>query len=209
MSVREAVGKFSASNGRIPKGLLASMIIRENLGNRIERGDLIHGVGSKFVVERYGQDWIKIHFPEQEAVRLRTEPAYPKVQNPVLVPADDDAPALFEEPVGHLVLMWRWDVATGMLRSLWLTRVVSLDWKQDGCVILEKVEIKSAMESKFVPEGIGSDEDDLDDMLSRWDDSEPGDPDEPDESGAAGAADFDDNEDEDDDEGDTAVGAAG
>lgn len=205
-SVRESARMF-AGRGRVPKGYLISGLSREALGGLVAQSKqtLTDGSRSRLVVESYGQDWIKVHFAGIGPVKLRKRPSKTYVAEPALVAADGATMPLFEVPTGELVLLWDWDASIGMLRSLTLARVASLeDWNTHGCVIFSEIEIESAMTIQSLPDGAGSDEDDLDDLVSRWDAN--GETDEPDTLGTTA---FDEDEDEDHDEGDTTVGGAG
>lgn len=202
-AVREASRMFSPK-GRVPGPALMSGMVRNEFAAlcALLQQAQPEEDEKRLVVESWGQDYIRVHLAGVGPVRLKKRPATARVVGPVLDVGDDNQESLFSLGSEALVLFWDWDPAVGMLRSLSLAMVESLDFKNHGCVILEEVKIEPIAGLGYVPVGAGSSEDDLDDMFFRWDDEADG-ADEPntDNSGI--------DEDEDEDDGDTTVGAAG
>ncbi len=198
--------KLFAPRGRVPRGHVISMLTREALGPLVGSGSPVRPGESwpRLVVESYGQDWIKVSLKDVGTVRLRKRPGKTSVGQPPLEAADEAVPALFDAPAGGvLVMFWDWSATTGMLRALWLSDVATLEWGSKGPTIFDEVKFELVASAVSVPTGAGRAEDDLADLVSRWDQG--GTLDEPGDLQSFGT----DQDEDEHDEGDSAVGDAG
>lgn len=176
-----------APRGRVPAGHVISMLTREALGHLVGAASPVRPGENRprLVIESRGQDWITASLVGIGSVRLRKRPAKVTVTHPLLAGADEAAPALFEQPpleaaddaapalfgtdASVLVLFWDPDMSAGMLQSMWLSEVATLDWGSGGPVIFDEVVFELAGAARSSLEGAGRDEDELGDLLSRWD----------------------------------------
>ncbi|MGW0754986.1 hypothetical protein ACWD1Y_00565 [Streptomyces sp. NPDC002814] len=149
-----------------------------------------------------GDEWVRVGLAGSEVrPRLKMRPPTAELVEPGLF---DEA--TLRGPAGSVVFMWNWDQGLGALRSLSLTRVVSMQRWGIECPILEEIPIEAplagSMEDPFrrsVPLGAANDDDDLAGVVGVWDEDE----------GAQSEQQVSDarsEDDRDDDEGDSTVG---
>jgi hypothetical protein len=122
-----------------------------------------------------GEDWVRIWVPQLGwKLHLRTRPKVVRIEDP----AGFLDPDLFGEPLGTPVLFWRWDNVGDCLAFFSLVWVVNGEDRWGlACKGVEEIMITPDMRSvppvSMVISGSGNDDDDLDDVVGRWDSAGP------------------------------------
>jgi len=159
--------------GRFPKGTPFSSLTREKLLQLVEECEGLAGTG--VAVLACGEDWVRIWLPNPGwMLKL--------LSRPKLIMVDDEAP-LFElelggVPRGYPIMFWRFNMAEDRLAHFTIARVRDLDWKtKRQAEVIEEIEITGTLatlapaSTATVP-GTGNDDDDLRDVVGRWDSTE-------------------------------------
>jgi hypothetical protein len=164
-------GQLYVPWGRAPKGTARSAMTRDRfLELAADDPDLAL---SDLEVFAEGEDWVRIWLPQLGwKLHMRTRPKVVRIEDP----GGFLDPDLFGEPLGTPVLFWRWDVVQDCLAFFSLVRVVSSEDQWGiGCRGVEEVMITP--DTRSVPQVSsvisGSDDDDLDDVVGRWDSEDP------------------------------------
>lgn len=172
-AARDAV-KLYEPWGRAPKGVALSAMTRDRfLELAADDSDLAL---SDVEVYGEGQDWVRVWLPKLGwRLPLRTRPQVVRIE-------DSEGtldPDLFgEPPLGTPVLFWRFDVFKDSLSAFSLVRVLELadGWVME-CKGLEEIGITADL---LIPSvavaptpGSGNDDDDLEDLVGRWDNEDP------------------------------------
>jgi hypothetical protein len=199
-SAVQKVAQMTATASRTPNGPAMSALARPELLNFAMT--LLPVRRSRLRLYEQGDEWVRVGLKGTVIrPRLRMRPPTAHLVEP----------GLFDEqtltgPAGSFVLMWDWDQSLGGLNTFALTRVVTMKrWGLD-CPLLEDIPLEAPLAGSsadpfrhLVPMGIGNDDDDLSDLVVRWEDEEDEARSEPEVSDRR-------EEDERDGEGDTAVG---
>lgn len=171
-AAREAI-KLHSPWGRPPKGTAFSALTREKFLELIEDCEELAGTG--VAVMTCGEDWVRVWLPNPKwMLKLRSRPKVDLV--------NDDEPTLFdlepdEVPRGSPVLFWRYNLDEDRLAHFSAAIVTDPDWVMEA-EVLEEIEITddlisvTAGRAATVP-GTGNDDDDLQDVVGRWDNDEP------------------------------------
>lgn len=154
--------------GRAPKGGVMSGMTRDRFLEFAE--DSAELAGSGVAVKGCGDDWVRVWLPILRMwVALRSRPrTVVAINDDGLFPIVD----LFGLPPGVPVLFWRWDKAEQELGSFSVAWVATMDNWVVECPVREEVEVSPdlmALPSRPVP-GAGNDDDDLPNLVRRWDD---------------------------------------
>lgn len=167
----QAVDVYRKAWGRFPKGTVLSGMTRDRFLELTD--DSTELAGSGVVVRSCGEDWVRILLkgPGWE-IALRTRPT--------LIHVDEGSGGLFgldeySAPLGTPVLFWRFDREENQLASFAMARVVDMTWVMEAKVY-EEVEITYDLASLAPlpsPPGASNDDDNLDDVVGRWDNDEP------------------------------------
>lgn len=199
-AARDAV-KLYKPWGRAPKGTALSAMSRDRfLELAPDDEDLAL---SDVEVYGEGEDWVRVRLPKLGwCLPLRARPKLVRIEDG----QGTLDPDLFgEPPLGTPVLFWRFDASEDSLSAFSLIRVLELEegWVME-CKGLEEVEITADLlvlpvASAPTP-GSSNDDDDLEDLVGRWDNEDP--------QSEAETTDrqYKDDDDDDDDESDSAVG---
>jgi len=159
---------------RAPKGTARSAMARDRfLELAADDPDL---AASDVEVFAEGEDWVRIWLPKLGwKLALRTRPKVVTIEN-----RDGFLdPDLFEDPaLGTPVLFWKWDVLRDCLAFFSLVQVINTEDRW-GMECKASDEIKITPEMLSVPTiaaaapGSSNDDDDLDDVVGRWDSTDP------------------------------------
>jgi hypothetical protein len=170
---RDAVTLYSKWK-RYPKGTAMSAITRDRfleLAN--DDPDLAL---SEIEVFAEGEDWVRIWLPKLGwKLPLRTRPKVVRIEDG----SGWLGPDLFgDPPLGTPVLFWRWDFPEDRLAFFSLVRVLNTEdrWVME-CKGLEEIELTldllATPAATSVTPGSSNDDDDLDDVVGRWDSEDP------------------------------------
>jgi hypothetical protein len=172
-AARDAV-KLYEPWGRAPKGVALSAMARDRfLELAADDSDLAL---SDVEVYGEGQDWVRVWLPRVGwRLPLRARPAVVRIEEP----EGTLDPDLFgEPPLGSPVLFWRFEVSEDSLSAFSLVRVLELadGWVME-CKGLEEVDITADLlilpVAAAPAPGSSNDDDDLEDLVGRWDSEDP------------------------------------
>ena len=156
--------------GRAPKGTAMSSTTRDRLLELAEDDEELACSG--VTIRSCGEDWVRVWFPEPKwLVPLRTRPK--------VIPVEEEEGLfddLFGAPRGTPALLWRWNVSDNCLASFTMARVLNLGDILEFQV-LEEIPITPDLATlapvRPVLLGTGNDDDDLPDVVGRWDNEKP------------------------------------
>jgi hypothetical protein len=172
-AARDAV-KLYAPWKRAPKGTALSAMTRDRfLELAADDPDLAL---SDVEVFTEGEDWVRIWLPKLGwKLHLRTRPKLVRIADPTGL----FDPDLFEDlTLGTPVLFWRFDPCENRLAAFSLVRVLNIEdgWVME-CKGLEEIEITADLLAlpvmPTVTPGSSNDDDDLEDVVGRWDSEDP------------------------------------
>jgi hypothetical protein len=172
-AAKDAV-KLYAPWKRAPKGTARSAMTRDRfLELAADDPDLAL---SDVEVFAEGEDWVRIWLPKLGwKLPLRTRPKVVRIEDRT---GFLDPDLFGDPPLGTPVLFWKWDVAGDCLAFFSLVRVLNTEdrWVME-CKGVEEIVITPDMLSlpdvSTVTPGSGNDDDDLDDVVGRWDSEDP------------------------------------
>jgi hypothetical protein len=169
-AAREAI-KLYRPWKRLPKGTALSAMTRDRFLELAEDCEELAGGG--VVVKSCGEDWVRVWLPGPGwIVSLRSRPKVISVEEEGgLFDLD-----LFGAPRGTPVLFWRFNAAEDRLASFSMARVADMAWVLEA-EVLEEVEITDGLTAlisgRVTVPGSGNDDDDLENVVGRWDNDEP------------------------------------
>ena len=171
--------RLCAPRGRPPKGTAMSALTRDKFLELVEScADLGE---SGVAVKPCGEDWVRVWLPELKAwVPLRHRPGTVVYVTEDGLFDDDEFDAdrdLLGWPSGSPFLFWDWSHKEGRLLFYGVAWVISKQKWVIECRVRHEIEISSDLvalpASSSVPSGARNDDDDLRDIVSRWESDEP------------------------------------
>lgn len=168
--------KLHQPRGQNPKGTAMSALTRPKLLDLAKGSADLATAGMR--VRPRGEDWVRVWLPKplQAWVPVRSRPDTIVVDGDVSILCEEDED-LLGMPMGYPYLFWRWDYTEQRLMSFSAAWVKEKRGWHKECPCREEIEISAALAAlpanTSAPIGARNEDDELDDLVAKWDTDEP------------------------------------